>query len=56
MKKTGKILVVLIGMAVCMPSAMSQDTSRGKKSIDITSTFKPILREATKINFNAVHL
>ena len=53
MKKIGKILVVLIGLAVSMQSAMSQDTSKGKKSIDITSTFKPVLREASKINFNA---
>jgi len=53
MTKTGKIIVVLIGLAVSMPSAMSQDTTKGKKSIDITSTFKPVLREASKINFNA---
>ncbi len=30
----------------------AQDTSR-KKTIDITSTFKPVLKEAAKINFNA---
>ena len=53
MKKIGKIVVMLIGLALCMPSAMSQDTTKGKKSIDITSTFKPVLREASKINFNA---
>ena len=33
-------------------SASAQDTTK-KKSIDITSTFKPVLREASKINFNA---
>lgn len=32
--------------------ATAQDTSK-RKSIDITSTFKPVLREAAKINFNA---
>lgn len=30
----------------------SQDTTK-KKSVDITSLFKPVLREAAKINFNA---
>jgi hypothetical protein len=30
----------------------AQDTAR-KKTIDITSTFKPVLRNAAKINFNA---
>ncbi len=30
----------------------AQDTSK-RKSIDITSSFKPVLREAVKINFNA---
>ncbi len=31
----------------------AQDTTK-RKSIDITSSFKPVLREAVKINFNAV--
>ncbi|PWT78563.1 MAG: hypothetical protein C5B59_01525 [Bacteroidetes bacterium] len=31
---------------------MAQDTSR-RKTINITSTFKPVLRDAVKINFNA---
>jgi hypothetical protein len=30
----------------------SQDTTK-KKSVDITSSFKPVLKEAAKINFNA---
>src|SRR3954452_12563979 len=33
-------------------SIQAQDTTK-KKTIDITSTFKPVLREAVKINFNA---
>jgi len=33
-------------------STFSQDTSK-RKTIDITSTFKPVLRDAVKINFNA---
>ncbi len=40
-------IVSLTGMA-----ASAQDTIR-KRSVDITSSFKPILREAAKINFNA---
>ena len=31
---------------------LGQDTTK-KRTIDITSTFKPVLREAAKINFNA---
>ncbi len=31
----------------------SQDTTGKKRTIDITSSFKPVLREAVKINFNA---
>ena len=33
-------------------NGLAQDTSK-RKTIDITSTFKPVLREASKINFNA---
>jgi hypothetical protein len=40
-------LVFVLGI-----SAHAQDTSR-RKSIDITSTFKPVLRDAVKINFHA---
>ena len=36
----------------CGISAIAQDTSK-RRTIDITSTFKPVLREAAKINFNA---
>ena len=32
--------------------ALAQDTSK-RKTIDITSTFKPILRDAVKQNFSA---
>lgn len=34
-------------------AALSQDSSR-RRTIDITSTFKPELREPAKVNFNAV--
>src|SRR5688572_33211097 len=30
-----------------------QDTSRKKGTVDITSAFKPVLKESAKINFNA---
>lgn len=33
-------------------TALAQDTTK-RKTIDITSTFKPVLHEAAKINFNA---
>jgi len=44
----------LLVVALCTGSLLlhAQDTSK-RKSIDITSTFKPVLREASKINFNA---
>ena len=33
-------------------ASVAQDTTK-RKTIDITSTFKPVLRDASKINFNA---
>ncbi|MBD0332375.1 MAG: hypothetical protein ICV66_06945, partial [Chitinophagaceae bacterium] len=33
-------------------SALAQDTTK-KKNVTVTSTFKPVLKEAAKINFNA---
>lgn len=41
--------IILIGL--CLPSS-AQDTTK-RKTIEITSSFKPVLREAAKINFNA---
>lgn len=34
-------------------SVFAQDTTRRGKAVNITSTFKPVLKEAAKINFNA---
>jgi hypothetical protein len=54
-----KLDAVIKGLMVGVPMLMfgllsfSQDTTK-RKSIDITSTFKPVLKEASKINFNAV--
>ncbi len=52
MKKIGKIVISIVSLLVANHFVHAQDTSK-KKSIDITSTFKPVLREAAKINFNA---
>ncbi len=40
-------------LACSVTAVSAQDTSSRKKQIDITSSFKPVLREAVKINFNA---
>ncbi len=47
--------IFLLGFLCCGAgiAAFAQDTTK-RKTIDITSTFKPVLREASKINFNAV--
>lgn len=46
-----------LGMGFCLLGIITrvnaQDTTK-RKSIDITSSFKPVLREAVKVNFNAV--
>lgn len=49
------VIQILFGVIICCAFttiATAQDTSK-RKTIDITSTFKPVLREASKINFNA---
>lgn len=46
-----RILVLTIGVAFIQFS-FAQDTTK-RKTIEITSTFKPVLREAVKVNFNA---
>jgi hypothetical protein len=40
---------LLFGMGICVHA---QDTAK-RRTIDITSSFKPVLRDAVKINFNA---
>ncbi|NML23347.1 hypothetical protein HHL16_20880 [Pseudoflavitalea sp. G-6-1-2] len=53
MKRIHISLASLIAFCAAVPGmAHAQDTTK-RKSIDITSTFKPVLREAAKINFNA---
>ena len=46
------ISVTMITLVLTGVSARAQDTTK-KKTIDITSTFKPVLREAVKLNFSA---
>src|SRR5580704_46439 len=48
--KTFFLIAALILHAECC--VLAQDTAK-RKTIDITSTFKPVLRDAAKINFNA---
>src|SRR5579859_6140196 len=47
------VLLVMFGLCYAGASLQAQDTTK-RKTIDITSSFKPVLREAVKVNFNAV--
>jgi hypothetical protein len=47
-----KFSILIAGFLLTGISAMAQDTLR-KKQVNITSTFKPSLKEAAKINLNA---
>ncbi|MES2881215.1 MAG: hypothetical protein V4676_03635, partial [Bacteroidota bacterium] len=47
-----KFLITLAAILVFSHSVKAQDTMR-KKEVNITSTFKPTLKEAAKINMNA---
>jgi hypothetical protein len=48
-RKSFFLLTFVLGAGVCL---RAQDTTK-RKTIEITSSFKPVLREAVKINFNA---
>ena len=53
MIRTKHILLFLVPCALCFGViAQAQDSSK-KRTIDITSTFKPALKETAKINFSA---
>src|SRR5688572_4730407 len=52
MKISIKIFFLAVSL-VSVGSVFAQKDSTGKGSIDITSTFKPVLRQAAKINFQA---
>lgn len=47
-----KIVLLGLGILSCSIAFAQKDTTKGK-SVDIRSAFKPVLREAAKINFNA---
>lgn len=47
-----KIVLLGLGIFSCSIVFAQKDTTKGK-SVDIRSAFKPVLREAAKINFNA---
>lgn len=54
MTRPTSIKFVLLTVATfALAAAYAQDTTGKKRTIDITSSFKPVLREAVKINFNA---
>lgn len=46
------LVLLLFSLCIAGSALRAQDTTK-RKSIDITSSFKPVLREAVKINFNA---
>jgi len=47
--------IVLLGCGILLMtvSATAQVDTSKKRTVEVTSTFKPVLREAAKINFNA---
>ena len=56
MKRTIKyFLFILIGCC-SIASAVAQKDSTRKQTVDITSSYKPVLRNAVKINFSATNL
>jgi hypothetical protein len=48
-----KLLIFGFGILSCGISFAQQDTARKKGTVQITSAFKPVLKESAKINFNA---
>jgi hypothetical protein len=46
------VILLLLGVWCAGSYVQAQDTTK-RRTIDITSSFKPVLREAVKINFNA---
>ncbi len=53
MNRYKKIPFLLLPVMFAAMLVSAQDTTGKKRTIDITSSFKPVLREAVKINFNA---
>src|ERR1044071_6076405 len=51
--KVKAIIVLSFGILSFGISYSQQDTTKKKGTVDITSAFKPVLKESAKINFNA---
>lgn len=51
----GKALIAAVLCLIASASIAQKDTAK-KTTIDITSSYKPVLRNAVKINFSASHL
>ena len=47
------VLILGVGIFSFGISFSQQDTTKKKGTVDITSAFKPVLKESAKINFNA---
>ncbi len=52
-QRISKLALSLVILFVCSSKSYAQKDTTGKGGIDIVSSFKPVLREAAKINFNA---
>jgi len=50
------ILLLLICLLTASVSAQKKDTTKKTSTIDINSTYRPVLRNAVKINFSGTHL
>lgn len=58
-KKGSRIIIALFFISNCLlpiASSAQKDTIKKKSTIDINSVYKPVLRNAVKINFSATHL
>jgi hypothetical protein len=53
MKQARKIILLTFSGALLTAGAKAQKDTSKPKAVDITSSFKPVLKEAAKINFNA---
>ena len=50
------ILLLLVCLLPVSVSAQKKDTTKKTSTIDINSTYRPVLRNAVKINFSGTHL
>ena len=54
MKRMNIKAIIVLGLGILsFGISYSQDTTKKKGTVDITSAFRPILKESAKINFNA---